>query len=239
MPAILLTRPEPAARAFAQGLAHLRDRAEIVISPLMQTVWTTPAALPAGMPIFTSQNGVQGFMRAGGTAHGPCWCVGPATARAARQAGFDPRLGGGTAEALGNDIIASGDPGPFVHIRGVHARGDLAGRLAQAGCDVAQAIVYDQQPRSLTARAAALLESEKPVILPLFSPRTAAQFAQVHHGPAPLLVAAISPAVATALTGCTTTQIEIAAQPDASEMRNTVERLFDAALRLEGPRAAQ
>lgn len=238
MPAILLTRPAPASARFADKLRRRLGEVEIVIAPLLRIDWKT-VPLPTGVPIFTSQTGVEGFLRAGGAAQGPCWCVGDATAQAARNAGFDPRSAAGDAAALVAKILESGDSGPYLHLRGAHARGDVAERLRQAGCQVEEAILYDQVAQDLTTKARDLLKSERPVILPLFSPRTAAQFAKVSEGTAPLFVAAMSTAVQGALNGVSLVRLLVADRPDAQAMADTTERLLDAALQLEGERGAK
>ena len=232
MPAFLLTRPDPAAARFAAMLQARFGPVETVISPLLRIEYLT-ADLPQAVPVFTSRNGVEGFRNAGGLAQGPCWCVGEATSAAAGAAGFAPRAGGGDAKALIAAILASGDAGPFVHVRGAHTRGDVARHLRDAGLTVSEAVVYDQIAEGLSDAAKTLLESEKPVIVPLFSPRSAGQFAKVHCGRAPLFVAAMSAAVADALGELAVKEMAIAARPDANAMLDAAGGLFDAALQLE------
>ncbi|MDQ2090349.1 uroporphyrinogen-III synthase [Marimonas arenosa] len=238
MPAILLTRPAPAAAQFAATLRARLGDVVIVVSPLLDIAWT-PAPVVDGVPVFTSRHGVEGFLRAGGRAAGACWCVGEATASAAARSGFTPRSAQGDAAALVAAILASGDPGPFLHVRGAHTRGDVAARLRDAGRAVQEAVVYDQIAQDLNVEARQLLESENPVIVPLFSPRTAAQFADSHHGMAPLFVAAMSDAVRDALGVLPTVRVVVARRPDINAMTDAVEGLFDAALQLEGARDAK
>lgn len=238
MPAILLTRPADAAARFAEKLRARLGDVPIVISPLLRIEWRQ-APLPGGTPIFTSPNGVEGFLRAGGVARGACWCVGEATARAARAAGFAARASGGDAAALTADILASGETGPFAHLRGVHIAADLAATLRESGCVVEEAVVYDQIAQNLSDEALALLNGGNPVVLPLFSPRTAGQFAREHRGAAPLFVATMSAAVSKALGPFEPVRICQAARPDAAAMADAAERLFAAALHLEGEGAAK
>lgn len=235
MPAILLTRPAPASARFAQDLRARLGDVRIVTSPLLRIDWRTPD-LPRAEPIFTSRNGVEGFLRAGGRGDGRCWCVGEATAQAAQKAGFQARPGPGDAAALVRAILTSGAPGPFVHIRGTHITGDLSGPLRAAGLTVDEAVVYDQIAEDLNSAAKTLLGGEISVVLPLFSPRTAVQFTRTYGGTAPLFVAAMSPAVKAALDQLPVTRIVVAGRPDAPAMIEAVEGLFDAALQLEGQR---
>ena len=235
MPAILLTRPEPGSAEFAAALRARLGAVEIVISPLLRIEFTpTAMANRSATPIFTSRNGVEGFVRAGGAANGPCWCVGAATAAAAEAAGFTARAAEGDAASLLAAILASGDKGPFQHYRGAHARGDLAGRLSAAGCPTGAEVVYAQDFRELSDEAKAVLGGETPVIVPLFSPRSAARFAGVHAGSAPLFVAVISAAAGAELGALPIFRMETAARPDAAAMLDATERLFTAAVRLEG-----
>ncbi|WP_137700912.1 uroporphyrinogen-III synthase [Marimonas lutisalis] len=232
MPLILLTRPEEPARQFAEALRARLGDVEVVISPLLRIEWVK-ADLPAGVPVFTSANGVEGFLRSGGVAVGACWCVGDVTARVADRAGFDARSAGGDADALVAAILTSGEAGPFVHLRGEHARGDVANRLRAAGRAAQDVVVYAQTAQGLSDAARTMLQGEKPVIVPLFSPRTAQQFAQ-ETAHAPLFVAVMSTAVREALGDCAVRALREAARPDAEAMAEAVEGLFDAALRLEG-----
>jgi uroporphyrinogen-III synthase len=240
MPAILLTRPADVARQFAAQLRTRLGAVDIVISPLLEITWAS--GLPGdiiGTPIFTSRNGVAGYVKAGGTASGLCWCVGDATANAARAAGFAPRASSGNAQTLIAAILKSGEPGPFVHLRGAYTRGEVAKRLTQSGRSTQEVIVYDQKPRDLTADAHRRLKSEKPVVLPLFSPRTAAQFAKVHRGRAQIFAGVMSEAVAAAVTDLPLAKLSVADRPDASAMLDVTQKLFREALRLEGGRGAK
>lgn len=240
MPTILLTRPEEASRQFAERLRLRLGDVAVVISPLLE-IGFKPLERHEGeeIPIFTSRNGVAGYLRGGGDACGRCWCVGDATAKIARQAGLRPQSAAGDADTLVQAILQSGARGPFVHLRGEHTRGNVAGRLRDAGREVREDVVYAQELRDLTAEGKALLGGELPVIVPLFSPRTAAQFEAVHRGDAPLFVASMSKAIAQALGGVRTVETVVARRPNAPSMIDAAERLFDAAQRLEGVSAAK
>ena len=110
---VLVTRPEPGGQRTAERLAGLGH--DPVRMPLFETVVTaTPDDLPPaaeiGGLIATSARSFVMFGQAGvfGTALGdvPVHAVGPATAQAARDAGFlHVDDGGGTAEALAISLI--------------------------------------------------------------------------------------------------------------------------------------
>lgn len=206
-----------------------------VISPLLEIEFLPlDHSDPGEIPIFTSRNGVAGFLRGGGNAVGRCWCVGDATANSARQAGFSPQTASGDVDTLIQAILQSGGRGPFVHFRGEHVRGNLAERLREAGKVLREDVVYAQTLRPLNTAALDLLDGEIPVILPLFSPRTAMQFATDHRGGAPLLIGAMSQAIADALGGFAVQEVVIARRPNVPSMIDATQRLFDAAQRLEG-----
>ncbi|SDE63886.1 uroporphyrinogen-III synthase [Limimaricola pyoseonensis] len=218
-PRLLLTRPEPAARRFLAALEMAAGRhLPAVISPLMRIDAFTPPppdTAPAAL-VLTSERGAEGAARMG-YAGLPAWCVGTRTAEAAERVGLSPRAAGGDAASLVAMILESGETGPFLHLRGAHARGDVAARLSAAGRPCAERVVYDQTARPLTAEAQALLDGAAPVVAPLFSPRSARLFAR--HAPfaAPLALAAMSGAVAEALAGLPGPTLT-AARPDQPAM---------------------
>ena len=233
---ILLTRPAPLADEFADLLRAGLGAVDVVISPLLTIGWVPVEFTGDATPIFTSRNGVEGFLRAGGVARGDCWCVGGATAEAAQAAGFVAQAAEGDAVSLIARILGSGDRGPFMHYRGQHARGSVAEKLNAAGRETGETVVYTQNTCDLSNEAKACLGGETPVIIPLFSPRTAAQFCRVAIFNAPLYAAVMSAAVAAELEPMRLTKVEIAERPDAAAMFEVTEGLFKAVLRLEGDR---
>lgn len=164
-PVVLLIRPQQAAERFAARIAPMGWRTLIApmlrIVPVPHDAATVQAA--KGL-VFTSENGV----RFAGPGRGrPAWCVGPRTAEAAAAAGYDAITGPGDAARL---IPLISDLGPgWLHAHGRH----LAATLPVPGV-----VVYDQQALPLPAPAQALLRGRAPVILPLFSPRSARLAAQ-------------------------------------------------------------
>ncbi|TDE37156.1 uroporphyrinogen-III synthase [Antarcticimicrobium sediminis] len=244
---LLMTRPRAAAERFVARLApDLRDRLRVIYAPLLDiVVLPDPVSLDGvrGV-IFTSANGVAAGVVAG--VHPalpartlPAYCVGDATAEAARRAGWTVNDCFETADAL---VAALGDrcpQGPLLHLRGVHARGDIAERLTAAGIKTRAQALYDQRLVALSDAAHRALRGDDPVIVPLFSPRTARQFADAARGPAPLYLAAISEAAAEPLVNMTHSALIVADRPDGAAMAAAVERLSDQASRVEGPRTAQ
>jgi uroporphyrinogen-III synthase len=211
--------------------ARFGDRLKPVISPLMVPEYLSPdwPDEDYSTVILTSETGVEAAARLralGRRLPKRAICVGDRTAAVARGAGFDATSAQGDAEVLIALILQGDDPGPFLHLRGRDARGDIAPRLAAKGRPAHAAIVYQQVAQPLNAQARALLEGADPVIIPLFSPRSAALLADFGPFSAPLLLAAISPAAAETATILVARRLELAARPDASAMLDAVEKLI-------------
>ena len=224
-PILLLTRPPGASRRMLEELkAEGISGFTAIESPLLGIEHTGP--LPdldgVGGVIFTSANGVRAWVCLGGPELGLCYTVGDATAAAAAGAGFDPRSARGDADALVALIAADAPKVPLVHARGTHARGRVAERLLAQGIETREAVIYDQPAQELSASARQALDESAPVIVPLFSPRSAAQFASGGPFRAPLQVAAMSAEVVAALGALYVSGMVIADRPDAAAMRRAV-----------------
>lgn len=222
-PTILLTRPREAADAFAKKLAELEI--EILKSPVQkieQVGFDAPQKLAGA--IFTSRNGVAAVEGR----QAPCWCVGAATAAAAQAKGWQAVSAEGDAETLLRRILADRPEGPLVHYRGAFARGNLAERLSEKGVEAQEVVVYQQVSQPLTPDARAVLNRENPVILPLFSPRSAMQVVQQGPFVAPVIVIAMSDAVAVEAAALTPSRIVVATSPDAASMVAAIRQVANA-----------
>ena len=217
-PLILLTRPADASARFAVRLAGLCPKPEVMISPLQEVRfldWVRPRTRADAM-IFTSQNAVAAAQRAGIT--GLAYCVGNQTTQAAAQAGFDAVSAEGEANALVTRIMAEG-PKVLWHLHGVSTRGDVAGRLRAAGFEVDEAVVYETADLPLLPAAQAALDGTRPVIVPLFSPKSAQRAAAAMGGArAPLVVLSLSSAVDRAAAAIPAVRRLVARRPDADGM---------------------
>lgn len=229
VPPILLTRPLAAGQAFAEAVrAALGPDWPLVAAPLQAIVFRPEAgalrAALAAVPVllFTSQAGVAAFQAARGGDMPPglrAWAVGPQTAAAAEAAGLKVQSAGGDAAGLAAALLAAGEAGPFLHLRGAHQRGDLVGQLAAAGLPAKALVLYDQSPCPLSPEAAALLAAPGLVLAPLFSPRSAALLAAVRpEGGADLHLLALSPAVAAEFPLRPGDRCTLAASPDGEGM---------------------
>lgn len=134
-------------------------------------------------------------------------CVGERTGETARQAGFDVRVGNGFAEGLLPLIEAATIP--LIHPHGRH----VAKRLP-----VPNMVVYEQIALPLQENARELLGRDQPVILPVFSPRSAELLAkEVQNAMAPIWLVAISRAAMAGFHGPVTKAI-IAKEPTSQAM---------------------
>jgi uroporphyrinogen-III synthase len=227
---VILTRPAAQGDRFASALRErFGEAVQVIQSPLI-----APVFLPATLPpenfravILTSETGAEAAARLPDLPR-LAWCVGDRTAATARSLGFDARSAAGDADALVAAILAAGLAGPLIHLRGRDSRGDVAARLTRAGVATAEVEVYAQAPQPPSAEAKALLRGAAPVVVPLFSPRTATIFAGTRPT-APLFIAALSPAVAAAVAELPTRRIVTASRPDAAAMVEALVPLIDAA----------
>lgn len=227
-PIILLTRPLGAAERFAGTLADLN--AEIVISPV-QGIESAEYDIPFDMrgAIFTSRNGVEAVE----AEDAPCWCVGSATAQAARSKGWAANSANGDVEDLFRRILADRPDTPLVHFRGEFSRGNLADRLSEAGIETREIVVYRQIGKPLNARAQRVLSGKNPVIVPLFSPRSAGQLVQQGPFKAPLTIVAMSDAVAAEAVALAPERLVVASSPDAASMVAAIKQVTNAAYGIE------
>lgn len=215
-PVLLLTRPEPASRRFAAEAAHLG--LETIIAPILRIAPVGHdgklLAQARGL-VFTSAHAVP----AAGPGRGrPAICVGPATAGAARAAGFEVTEGPGDALRM-LPLLAGLDEG-WLHPHGAH----VAKRLPVPGM-----VVYDQLPQPLTEPALKALAGRAPVILPLFSPRSARLLSlRAAEARAPLWLVPISPA-AEAEWRAAQARLAVAPTPDAAGILRAIATLLDRA----------
>lgn len=223
---LLLTRPQDSADRFLARLdPDVLGGVTVCISPLMKIVPTGLAPDLSGYAgaVLTSAQVVALAPESTGL---PAYCVGAQTAERAAKAGWAVAVIAETADALVAALIARGPAGPLVHLAGAHRRGDIALRLGNRGIPVDELTLYDQHLLPLNATAQSLLKGPGPVIVPMFSPRTARQFVDQAQTTASAHVVAISPAVAAVLRAVDLNGLETAAAPTGEEMARSVEMLL-------------
>jgi uroporphyrinogen-III synthase len=228
-PILLLTRPEAQSRRV---LADVQDAMGVevacLISPV-QEIETREVAVKldgyAGL-ILTSVNGVAAAPDlTGRRVH----CVGARTGEAAADRGADVGVVALDAARLVERILETGVPAPLLHLRGEHARGEIAQTLSSAGIETHEAVVYAQQAVAMGADALRLIRGDGPLVLPLYSPRSARLVGQAARPGPQVHVIALSQAVAQEYAAVTGQDAEICESPEGHVM---IERIA-AALRGE------
>ncbi|MGV6803184.1 MAG: uroporphyrinogen-III synthase [Ruegeria sp.] len=232
-----MTRPRAASERFvAQLPVRVQSRIRVVYSPLLDIQPIPVDVDTSGINglIFSSANAVNVAASLGVRRDIPAYCVGPVTTETAQIAGWASRMVGGTAEELVANLLSLRPLGPLMHLRGEHGRGNIAERLTDLGLTVRELPIYTQNLLPLTPEAADAAAGPGPIIAPIFSPRSARQFANVWPEQAPLLIAAISEATAEPLENLNIRRLKIAKRPTPKKMRKAVKKLVKYAMRLEG-----
>lgn len=211
-----VTRTAPAAHETAARLAALGHTPLVapllVVRPLPLTDRVpTHAALA-----FTSRNAVVLWSPNDPDRSRPVFCVGDATAEAARAAGYtDVHSASGDVRDLAV-LIRSETPGPI-----------LVPGPARPAADLAALVGGDTPVHPLAVYETVEADDPAPVAFDgvLFhSPRAAAAFADRHAGTAPgRLAFAMSPAVAAPLEALGFSGVRIAARPDEQALIDTLD----------------
>lgn len=234
---VLITRPEPQASRFCAALQNRYGAlVQPILTPLLRPAFKNPVLPkgPFGSVVFTSETAVRAAVAlTDAVVPKRAYCVGDHTAQVATELGFQAHSAAGDAENLLKLLSDRPEHSPFLHLRGREARGDLADRLAAAGVPAVSAVVYAQETLPLSAQAIKALQGDEPVIVPLFSPRSAEQFyrglqnlPQVADLLPRLKIAALSPAVAAVLSGCPAQNIAIALAPNQAELFLVLDRFI-------------
>jgi uroporphyrinogen-III synthase len=228
---VLLTRPYEQSLAFAAALdVRFGDRLHCVLAPLMAPRFLSPQ-LPEGhfdAVIFTSATAVEAARKLAAPLPTQAFCVGARTADAARAAGFVATSADGDAGDLVAAILSDTPKGRLLHLRGQDSTGDVAERLTAHGVATIPVIIYRQDPQPLTPEAIDLLQDTAPLVLPIFSPRSAVLLAAAlpNVTRARLHIAAMSAAVAKAAAAIPHAALVIARHPDADSMLDAVGTLL-------------
>ncbi|MEL7092160.1 MAG: uroporphyrinogen-III synthase [Pseudomonadota bacterium] len=229
-----MTRPAAAAHGFVAGLpADVQHRITPIYSPLIDIV-ATQAHVDLGPDdavIFTSANGVMHAPRGNGRL---AYCIGQATTGTAQANGWRAVHRGDTAAELTESLLGSPPTAPLVLLSGVHTRGDIARTLSDAGLQARQIAVYDQILEPLTQAAQTALAAPHPILVPLFSPRTAQQFADQAQTLAHAHIIALSDAVADGIAAHAAASLSICAAPNAAAMTMAIAEALNTLLRVEG-----
>lgn len=223
---VVITRPAVDAASIAEAVRAQGH--EPVIAPLSHIRYQTPDPPPgqAAATIFTSKNALRalGDVPWAASLHPrPAYCVGAATAKAARAAGFlHVVAGGGTGAHLAEYVAYMHKPedGPLLYLTGEHLSFDMQDALGARGFTVWRRIVYRNElaPALAQPMIAGLAKDFFDAII-LMSPRTASHFADLaqraglsQHA-ARLRFLCLSDKVAAALAPLPATDIAVAREP--------------------------
>lgn len=228
-PTILVTRPEAESATLAARLAASGWRPLVWPALTVRPTGAAPDYAGAQAAVLTSANAAR-HAPAGPV---PAYCVGDATAAAARAAGFPEAISAaGDAAALMALLDARLRPedGPVAVLRGETVAADVAAALRARGFETRETVVYaaapSDHPPGAVARALAAGELRAAAF---YSPRTAAAFADWARRARPPLARAtaiaISAAAAAPLDGLGFGAVEVAAAPDGAAMLGAVDSL--------------
>lgn len=203
---VLLTRPRADAERSAARLAVRGHRT--LMAPVIEIAQRPePLDLPPHVQgvLVTSANGLAALERKTHRRDLRIFAVGPASAEAARAAGFGAVVeSGGDVEALSATVSGAVSPeaGPLLHVCGRDVAGDLAGELHRRGFEVVRAMLYEARPvASLPPEAVAALRAQPDGVtgveaVLLYSERTARLFAELLRG------AGLEDALSFRIVGC-------------------------------------
>ena len=231
---VLMTRPERQSSEFiARCEREFGERISAVISPVfrIEDVGEIPPLDEFRTLIFTSGHAVRRLGIAGELKGRRVATVGQATAELAREFGA-------SAKAYGDDIETflanfGGLADPCLHLRGRHSRGNLAARLTELRRMTGEAIIYDQIAIPLSREAQNLITGSKPIIAPLFSPRSAELLAKFIRRHRFVKIIAMSEAVADA--SGSGHDVKIAEQPTIEAMCGATVAMLRQASLVEQP----
>lgn len=178
---VLLTRPEEDSQELKAKLI-----VPAILSPLLKVKQTVKkVALPAGVTdlIVTSARVFEMVSNIKSMVAIPVWCVGEATANAAKSVGFETifQVNRSAQEILERIVHeCSRDTSHFAHICGSVVHVDLADALTKLGFKADKLIVYETEAaQGLTSEAEAIMQAGLIQQIPFFSLRTAEVFIEL------------------------------------------------------------
>lgn len=220
---VLVLRPEPGASRTAAMLEE--SGLEPIVHPLFAVeplAWALPQDASFDALLLTSANSVR---HAGPGLAGmrslPCYCVGDATAEAARAAGFsDVRTGGGDAASTIPLLLADG------RSRILHPCGEDVRPFDPCGLRIESLTVYRSAERGEAAQLEAVLQTRRPAIALVHSPRAGKRLDGLVSMElrSSVVIVAISEAAAAA-TGAGWREVTIAASRNDVEMISCAQRV--------------
>lgn len=188
---VIVTRAQPGNTETTDRLNRLGcdpiPAPVLALVPLPET--EIPETVDLSGLIFTSANGVRSYTARRSDRSLPVWCVGPATADAARTAGFRTvHESSGNSDDLARFIATTIQPDtlPLLHVANQDAAGALAQELRRLGHKVLFAGIYAMRTaKQLPARVLRLNRDDPAVILLVHSAKGAQAFRELMQDDAP------------------------------------------------------
>jgi uroporphyrinogen-III synthase len=216
---LLLTRPLDGNERFCSKIKHLLYKCEILDSPI-QKIEFLPGLSKVNKDavlIFTSVNGLRAVEKHNLT-NNRCFVVGKNTKKIAVNFGYEVLGCSKDQENLLKLIKSKKPKESMVHIRGKHTVGNLCYSLKKREFSCLEIIGYNQEPLKIKKQNLQKIQSGRPVILPIFSSRSA-KLLQSNIDLTGFNVVAISQAVAQILKGVELGELVISKKPDLDSMQ--------------------
>ena len=211
---LLLTRPLGGNERFCLKIKHLLYSCEILDNPI-QRIDFLPSLSKVNknsVLIFTSANGLRAAKKHN-LINKKCFVVGANTKKIAVSFGYDVLGFSKDQENLLKLIKSKKPTESMVHIRGKHTFGNLCDALKRNQFSCLDIIGYNQEPLKIKKQNLQKIQSGRPVVLPIFSPRSA-ELLQSNLDLTGFNVIAISEAVAKIITGVELGELVISKKPD-------------------------
>ena len=229
MPQILVTRPINQALRFAKDLENAGVKSEqILIDPILRI-----NALDATFDfsnvegiLITSKNALS-HLPIGLVERGlPAYCVGSSTTRLACECGLVAKNMGKTAKELANALAEISPKGLLVHVRGSFTTIDFSDYFLGTELKIENLITYHQTEQPLKPETQSILQTERGVVVPLFSTRSAQSFCKMKYSWNRHTAVVISENVAKYCEKAGFGQIVVSLQPDARSMLEAIDPLM-------------
>ena len=216
---LLLTRPLGGNERFCLKIKHLLYSCEILDNPI-QKIDFLPSLSKVNknsVLIFTSANGLRAAKKHN-LINKKCFVVGANTKKIAVSFGYDVLGFSKDQENLLKLVKSKKPTESMVHIRGKHTVGNLCDALKRNQFSCLDIIGYNQEPLKIKKQNLQKIHSGRPVILPIFSSRSA-ELLQSNLDLTGFNVIAISEAVAKIVTGVELGELVISKKPDLNSMQ--------------------
>lgn len=231
---LLLTRPLGGNERFCLKIKHLLYGCEILDNPI-QKIDFLPSLSKVNknsVLIFTSANGLRAAKKHN-LINKKCFVVGANTKKIAVSFGYDVLGFSKDQENLLKLIKSKKPTESMVHIRGKHTVGNLCDALKRNQFSCLDIIGYNQEPLKIKKQNLQKIHSGRPVILPIFSSRSA-ELLQSNLDLTGFNVIAISEAVAKIVTGVELGELVISKKPDLNSMQEATLAILRRLIKFDG-----